>query len=129
MTANIDILMKKLAKVQFKFALQIASLVGTGVVLVSLLMGMAEISRLRRSISYYAAFENGDTVKVDNIIAVPILSVEQIGRMWPEYYVETMVKVGGKEMTLRSKPFLFCDNPELEGSYAGRDVYCPLKGE
>ena len=79
-------------------------------------------------VSYYATFKNGDTVKVDNIIAVPILSVEQIGRMWPEYYVETTVKIGGNEITLRSKPFLFCDNPELEGHFAGRDVYCPLKG-
>lgn len=80
-------------------------------------------------VNYYATFENGNTVKVDSIIAVPILSVEQIGRMWPEYYVETTVDIGGKEITLRSKPFLFCDDPELEGSYAGRDVYCPLKGE
>ena len=77
-------------------------------------------------INYYATFESGETVKVDNIIAVPILSVEQIDRMWPEYYAETIVDVGGKEITLRSKPFLFCDNPELEGNYAGRDVYCPL---
>lgn len=82
------------------------------------------------TISYYATFERGETLKVDSIIAVPILSVEQIGRMWPEYYVETTVKVGGKEMTLRSKPFLFCDNPEMEGwSYAGRDIYCPLAKE
>ena len=77
-------------------------------------------------ISYYATFESGETVKVDSIIAVPILSVEQIDRMWPEYHIETKVKVAGKEITLRSKPFLFCDNPELEGSYVGRDVYCPL---
>ena len=79
--------------------------------------------------SFYATFENGETVKVENIIAVPILAAEQIDRMWPEYYVETKVNVGGKEITLRSKPFLFCDNPELEGTYAGRDVYCVLKGK
>ncbi len=78
-------------------------------------------------VGYYATFENGATRQVDSIIAVPILSVEQISRMWPEYHIETTVDIEGKEITLRSKPFLFCDDPELEGSYAGRDVYCPEK--
>lgn len=79
-------------------------------------------------VSYYATFENGDTVKVDNIIAVPISSVEQVSKMWPEYYAETTINIDGKEIILRSKPFLFCDNPEMEGKYAGRDVYYSLAG-
>lgn len=79
-------------------------------------------------ISYYATFENGNTVKVDNIVAVPIWSVEQIDKIWPEYYAETKISVDGKEIILRSKPFLFCDNPEMEGNYAGRDVYYSLAG-
>jgi len=124
MTASIDILMKKLAKERFKFAINVSCLVGLGVLLVGVLMTSGE----SRDVNYYATFESGDTVKVDSIIAVPILSVEQVSRMWPEYYVETKVRVGGKNIILRSKPFLFCDNPELEGTYAGRDVYCPLKG-
>lgn len=86
------------------------------------------VERNNRAVSYYATFENGDTVKVDNIIAVPILSVEQIDIMWPEYYAETKIKVEGKEIILRSKPFLFCDNPEMEGCYAGRNVYYSLAG-
>jgi len=81
------------------------------------------------NVNYCATFESGETVKVESIIAVPILSVEQIDRMWPEYHIETTIDIDGKEITLRSKPFLFCDDPEFEGSYAGRDVYCPLKGE
>jgi hypothetical protein len=48
--------------------------------------------------------------------------------MWPEYHIETTVDFEGREITLRSRPFLFCDDPEIEGSYAGRDVYW-LKGE
>jgi hypothetical protein len=79
-------------------------------------------------ISYYATLENGDTFKVDTITAYPISSVEQISRMWPEYHIETTVDFEGREITLRSRPFLFCDDPEIEGSYAGRDVYW-LKGE
>jgi len=77
------------------------------------------------NISYYAAFENGDTVKVDSIIAVPISSTEQISRMWPEYHAETIIDIEGKKVLLRSKPFLFCDNPEIAGRYEKRDVYCP----
>jgi hypothetical protein len=80
------------------------------------------------NVRYFATFENGTVKQVDGIVTFPIWSVEQIDRMWPEYYAETKVNVGGKEIILRSNPFLFCDNPELEGSYAGRDVYCPLKG-
>lgn len=79
-----------------------------------------------KAISYWATFENGATKQVDNVIVVPILSVEQIDRMWPEYYAETKIIVEGKEITLQSRPFLFCDNPEIEGNYAGRNVYCPL---
>ncbi len=75
------------------------------------------------TITYYATFENGETIKVDSIITVPIFSVEQVSKMWPEYYAETKIGVDGKEIILRSKPFLFCDNPEIVGHYAGRDVY------
>ncbi len=78
--------------------------------------------------SFYATLENGDTFKVDTITAYPISSVEQISRMWPEYHIETTVDFEGKEITLRSKPFLCCDDPEMEGHYAGRDIYC-VKGE
>jgi len=98
-----------------------------GVTIGVVIMGFWVCPTDNPSVDYYATFENGDTVKVDSITAVPILSVEQIGRMWPEYYAETTVNFEGKEITLRSKPFLFCDNPELEGSYAGRNVYW-LKG-
>lgn len=76
------------------------------------------------TVSYYATFENGDTVKVDGIIAVPISSAEQVGKMWPEYYAETTIDIEGKEIILRSEPFLFCDNPEMKGRYEGRNVYC-----
>jgi len=75
-------------------------------------------------ISYYARFESGDIVRVDNIIAVPVLSAEQVSKMWPEYYAETMIVIEGKKIILRSEPFLFCDEPEMEGRYTGRAVYC-----
>lgn len=79
---------------------------------------------VKYDVSYYATFENGDTVKVDSIIAVPISSVEQIGKMWPEYHAEINIKIEGKEIILRSKPFLFCDDPKIKGQYAGRNIYC-----
>ena len=81
--------------------------------------------RVNRRVSYWAVFESGDTVKVDSIVAVPISSAEDVDRMWPEYYAEITVNVGGQEIILRSKPFLFCDNPEMEGTHGGRVVYSP----
>ena len=82
-------------------------------------------ARVNRRVSYWAVFESGDIVKVDSIVAVPILSAEDVDRMWPEYYAEITVNVGGQEIILRSKPFLFCDNPEMEGTHGGRVVYFP----
>ena len=75
-------------------------------------------------VNYYATFENGDTVKVDSIVAVPIWSEEQVNMIWPEYYAETKIKVEDNEIILRSRPFLFCDSPGTEGSYKDRNVYC-----
>lgn len=97
-----------------------------GVTIGVMIMGFWVCNTDNHDVSYYATFENGETVKVDNIIAVPILSVEQIDIIWPEYHAETKIEIEGKEMIFRSKPFLFCDNPEMEGHYAGRDVYCSL---
>ena len=82
-------------------------------------------SRVNRRVSYWAVFESGEIVKADSIVAVPISSAEDVGRMWPEYYAEITVNVGGQEIILRSKPFLFCDNPEMTGKYGGRVVYSP----
>jgi len=99
---------------------------------VILLLGMVAVfmttmiikDRGSNTITCYAVFENGDTVKVDSIVAVPIWSEEQVNMIWPEYYAETKIKVEGNEIILRSRPFLFCDNPGTEGSYKDRNVYC-----
>ena len=98
-------------------------MLGAGIVLNSINIA----KRSSNPVSYWAVSENGRRKRVESIIVIPILEPNDVNGMWPVYYAETVVRVVGKRVKLNSKPFLFCDNPDLEGKHGDRLVYYILE--
>lgn len=74
-------------------------------------------------VQYWARFEDGTVVSVDTIVVFPIQKPEDIAGMWPEYYVVMSATISGNDFEMYSRPFLFCDDPNLAGEHFDRMVY------
>ena len=74
-------------------------------------------------LQYWARFEDGAVVKVDNIVVFPIQKSEDIAGMWPEYFMVTTVTISGNDFEMYSRPFLLCDDLNLAGEHFDRMVY------
>ncbi|MBA7607540.1 hypothetical protein ES703_14699 [subsurface metagenome] len=74
---------------------------------------------------YWAVFEDGHKRTMQDIIVFPITEPNDVSGIWPVYVMEVEVDfpLVGRRLTLRSKPFLLSENPEIQGEYGDRLVY------
>jgi len=74
---------------------------------------------LNEKVEYYSIKSNGKIQKTDSIIVYPLQAREDVKDVWPVYYA--FIEIEG--IRFKTMPFLFSDNPAVQGEIDGRMVY------
>jgi len=78
----------------------------------------------RSKVVYWAVYEDGHMQIVDYQLVVPIMEPNDVAGIWPEYVKEIKVPwLMGCYLTLRLRPCILSDNPEIQGMYGKRRVF------